>query len=192
MTDTVDIEVELELPPDFRALTIGASRDEARTKLAEQLDVRALKASAAALDALANEYAATSQWLARSGVFYAATCLGLLDGELTLATLTMAMAPMDCKDLDTAVDGIVEILGAADPEERAAKRYELPCGPAAVAVGAAVEMVLPAAEAGTEEDFPVQVASLEAWIPVPAAVDPTQQSAIVLRFSTPSMHHWEA
>jgi hypothetical protein len=125
-------------------------------------------------------------------VFYAATCLGLLDGEFTLATLTLARAEVDCRDVEIAVDGIVDVLGSDEPEERQAKRYELPCGPAAVAVGAAVEMVLPAAEAGTEQDFPVQAASLEAWVPVPAAADPTRRSAIVLRFSTPSVRHWEA
>lgn len=192
MTDTVDIEVEVELPPDFRPLTIGTSLDEAREKLTAQLNEQGVEVSAAAVDDMAEEYAAASQWLAKSGVFYAATCLGLLDGDLTLATLTLARAELDCKDLDAAVDGIVELLSAANPERRAAKRYELPCGPAAVAVEATVEMVLPAAEAGTDEDVPVPSASLEAWIPVPATIDPTQQSAIVLRFSTPSMQHWEA
>ncbi|MEY9843777.1 hypothetical protein ABH940_000841 [Streptacidiphilus sp. BW17] len=192
MTDTVEIAVELELPPDFRPLTIGTSLDEARAAVTGEIGERANEVSAAAVDALAEDYAAASQWAVKAGVFYAATCLGLLDGELTFATFTMARAELDCKDLDATVDGIVKILGAAGPEGRAAKRYELPCGPAAVAVGAAVQMVVPADEARNDEDIPVQVASLEAWIPVPATVDPMQQSAVVLRFNTPSMQHWEA
>jgi hypothetical protein len=195
MTDTAPaaaMDVELELPTDFRPMTIGIGLDEARAQLMAQLGERAGAVPPAAVDGIAKQYAAASQWLDRAGVFYAATCLGLLDGELTLATLTLTRVELDCRDVEVAVDGSVEILGTGDPEGRQAKRFELPCGPAAVAVGAAVEMVLPAAQAGTEEDFPVQVASLEAWVPVPAAADPTRKSAIVLRFGTPSVRHWEA
>jgi hypothetical protein len=196
MTDTastVDIAVELELPPDFHPMTLGVTAEEARAQLLSQLGEQTIAdVPETAIDALAREYAAASQWLERNGVFYAGTCLGLLDGELTLATLTLARTRLDCRDPELAVEGIVEVLGSADPEGRQARRYELPCGPAAVVVGAAVEMVLPAAEAGTDEDFPVPTASLEAWVPVPAAADPSRQSAVVLRFSTPSLRHWEA
>jgi hypothetical protein len=191
MTDTLDIDVQFELPSDFHPMSIGVDPDEAGVRLLAELGAQAGRVSAGALEEIAREYAAASQWLDRAGVFYAATCLGLLDGDLTLATLTLTRAELDCQDVEVAVDGIVEVLGAGDPEGRQAKRYDLPCGPAAVAVGAAVEMVLPAAQAGTEQDFPVQVASLEAWVPVPAAADPTRKSAIVLRFSTPSVRHWE-
>ncbi|WP_042412675.1 hypothetical protein [Streptacidiphilus anmyonensis] len=193
MTETTPaaVDVEFELPTEFHPLTLGSSPEEARAELVARIGRRVSDVPAAALDRLAQEYAAASQWLDQAGVCYAATCLGLLDGELTLATLTLARAELDCRDPEV-VDRIVEVLGAGDPEKRQAKRYDLPCGPAAVAVGAAVETVLPAAEAGTDEDFPVPIASLEAWVPVPAAADPTRRSAIVLRFSTPSLRHWEA
>lgn len=194
LTDAIamPIDVELELPPDFHQMAIGLTPAAARAQLLARLGERAAEVPGAAVDGLADEYAAASAWLERAGVLYAATCLGLLDGELTLATLTLARAELDCRDPELAVDGVVEVLGSADPDGRQARRYELPCGPAAVAVGVAVEMVLPAAEAGTEQDFPVPVASLEAWVPVPATVDPTRRSAVVLRFGTPSVRHWEA
>ncbi|MHA6762969.1 hypothetical protein [Streptacidiphilus sp. PAMC 29251] len=186
-------EVDFRLPPDFREIIAGASPEEARDAVTARYGPEVMATiPAVLLDAAVAVYEEASARLGREGVFYAAGCLGLIDGDLTLSSLTVARTQVDCPSPGTAVDGVVRIMGRGQGSDlRQAKRYELPAGPAAVVVESSVGLLLPAADLGTDEDLPLQVATLQAYIPVPRAADPTAGTMVVVTFSTPSVRHWE-
>ncbi|MFC1420206.1 hypothetical protein [Streptacidiphilus cavernicola] len=187
-------EVDFRLPSDFREILTGASAEEAAAAVAARLGPDALATvPAARLDAAVAEYLAASELLEQEGVFYAAGCLGLLDGELTLSSLTLARIEADCADPGTAVEGVVRIRRRGQgSDRRTADRYDLPAGPAAVVIESSTGLLLPAADLGAPADLPLPVATLQAYLPVPRAVDPAGRTMLVVTFSTPSVRHWDA
>ncbi|MEZ0090594.1 hypothetical protein [Streptacidiphilus sp. EB129] len=197
-TTRPDVEVEFQLPPDFREILAGASPEQARAAVVERFGPDAVAAlPALVLEAAVAEYLTASHWLEEAGVFHASACLGLIDGAPTLSSLTLARVNADAGspvfgDPETTVAGIIETMGRGPGgATRDARRYDLPCGPAAVVVESAVGLVLPAADVGTESDLPVPVATLQAYVPFPAEVAPDQDALLVVTFSTPSIQHWE-
>ena len=189
-----DIEVDFRLPADFREILTGASVEEARAAVVARYGPEVLATiPPALLHSAVAEYRAASRQLEQEGVFYAAGCLGLLDGELTLSSLTMARVEADCADPETAVEGVLLVRGRGQgSERRSARRYDLPAGPAAVVIESSVGLLLPAVDLGTDSDLPLQVATVQAYVPVPRAVDPARRTMVVVTFSTPSVRHWDA
>ncbi len=188
-----DVEVDFRLPSDFQEILAGASAEEARAAVTARYGPEAAAGlPPALLDAAVAEYLTASELLEQEGVFYAAGCLGLLDGELSLSSLTLARIEADCADPETAVEGVLRIRRRGQgSDQRTADRYDLPAGPAAVVIESSVGLLLPAADLGTDADLPLQVATLQAYLPVPRAADPSGRTMIVLTFSTPSVRHWD-
>lgn len=193
-SDASDIAIEFQLLPDFKEILPGVSSSEARAAVVDRYGPEVVATlPAALLDEAASQYEALSALLQRTGIFHASVCLGRIGEELTLSSLTFGRMEVDCADPGIAIAGILRIKGRGQgADRREARRYDLPCGPAAVVIETAVGVVLPAAELGTAEDLPLPVATLQAYIPVPNEVDRSRRSMVVVTFSTPSIQHWEA
>lgn len=67
---------------------------------------------------------------------------------------------------------------------------DLPCGKAVIVIEQNPSLRMPAELTETGEDIPIDVAQLQAFIPVPQQAVPGAQEMLVLTFSTPSTDHW--
>ncbi|GAA1150655.1 hypothetical protein F4556_004551 [Kitasatospora gansuensis] len=187
-----EYRIRFELPPDFREIPVGADlaelTDDLRGRIGED---RVEDTDPVLLKQLLIGYRRTSWQLAETGAYYAASCFGLIDeGRPSAASLLISHQEVDCSDPETAVAGIIEIRRRGS-DRRQLQRYELPCGPAAVEIELDEPLMVPAAVSPTGADVPIPVATLQAWIPVPAEADPTRRSLTVVTFSTPSVQDWE-
>jgi hypothetical protein len=189
-TSSADFQIEFQLPSDFREIHPTTSREEAESAVQERLGGTTLSGDAS--DEAARQYLAASQVLARTGVLYAATYLGLLDGRPSLSAVVLATMEADCRDPDVVVEGIVQVRGGTrDAVRREAKRFDLPCGPAALVISGTDGVVISGEALGAaHKDLPVPFATLQAYVPVPRNADPGQRTLTVITFSTPSLQDW--
>ncbi|MFF4601875.1 hypothetical protein ACFY12_03830 [Streptomyces sp. NPDC001339] len=176
--------VEFSVPPDFEELEIGATDDRIRDIVQERLAGQHMPDGVA--EALLMSYEHAAHALHTAGAFYAGTCLGLIDGDPSSASLVLAATPMDGRDSRTVASGIVQISTARHGEKCAAQVWELPCGPAAVVAQPQLAVFVPGeyAESGTDEA--TFVAQAQAWIPVPR-----HRTMVTATLSTPSTDHWD-
>ncbi|MFF4649895.1 hypothetical protein [Streptomyces sp. NPDC001380] len=188
-----DYQVVFDLPPDFHDLAIGADPDEVRTALVHRIGAERVEdIPAFVLKGLLTDYEQSSRLMRELGIFHASTALGRVRDHPSASSLFLAHTEADCTDPEVAVEGVLRIRGRGPgSENRKVQRYDLPCGPAAITVEAAPGMVIPAELTESGEDEPVTVATLQAWIPVPAAADPARRSLLVVTFTTPSVQDWE-
>ncbi len=189
-----DIAIEFQLSSDFKEILPGASPSEARAAVVDRYGPEVVATlPPALLDEAVSQFEAISELLRQAGIFHASVCLGRVGERVTLSSLTFGRMEADCTDPAVAVAGILRIKGRGQGSDRRdIKRFDLPCGPAAVVIETAVGLLLPAGELGTAKDLPLPVATLQAYIPVPKEADRSRRSMVVVTFSTPSIQHWEA
>ncbi|MFD7297905.1 hypothetical protein ACFV9W_31865 [Streptomyces sp. NPDC059897] len=185
------MNVTFQIPPFFQEIVPGLDPDQARAQAAARVGHRATPLSEEDLDALGVEYARASASLAAANVFYAATCLGTIDGDLSSGTLLIARQPLSYRDPRTAVTGIGEVMERRHGPDAAVRIWDLPCGEAVLVFEQNASLRIPAEMTASGEDFPVEVAQVQAFIPVPYEAVPGAQDMIVITFSTPSTDHWE-
>ncbi|GAB7032495.1 hypothetical protein AB0G35_03655 [Streptomyces sp. NPDC021749] len=177
--------VSFEIPPFFREITVVADEDEARAAVVERVRSRLGKIGTTELEQLVTNYRLASSLTAASGVIYAATCLGTVQGEPSAGALTLAVHPQTFTERGIAAAGIARIAAGRGAGEVATEVLELPCGPAAVVIQQTEALNIPAEYAASGRDTPVETAQLQAYIPAPSS-----QELLVVTFTTPSTRHW--
>jgi hypothetical protein len=185
------VNVTFQVPPFFQEIVPGLDPDRARTAAAARAGSRAAILSEDQLDGLAAEYARASAALAAANVFYAATCLVTIGGDLSSGTLLLAREPLTYRDPGTAVAGIGEVMARRHGTDGAVRQWDLPCGQAVLVFQQSAALRIPGELTASGEDFPVEVAQIQAYVPVPHEAVPGAQDMIVATFSTPSTDHWE-
>ncbi|WP_306323319.1 MULTISPECIES: hypothetical protein [unclassified Streptomyces] len=185
------MNVTFQIPPFFQEIVPGLDPAQARTHAAARAGDRAgTVLTEAQLDSMAAEYARASATLSAANVFYAATCLVTIDDDLSSGTLLIARHPLAHRDPETAVIGIGEVM-AREHGSDAVRIWDLPCGRAVLVFEQSASLHIPAELTTNGEDLPVEVAEIQAYVPVPRDAVPGAQDMIVLTFSTPSTDHWE-
>ncbi|MDQ8708365.1 hypothetical protein RCO28_38800 [Streptomyces sp. LHD-70] len=185
------MKVTFKIPPIFQPFTPSSDAESTRAEALARMADWTTQTAQSELDELADTYSQTAALLDSAGVFYAATCLTEFHGELSSGTLTMASTPLSYNDARTATAGIAEILDATPSRERYITVLPMPCGQVTLAIDQSAALRIPAQFSRTGEDIPINVAQLQAFIPVPAEKIPGAQELITVTFSTPSTHHWE-
>ncbi|MFF0018131.1 hypothetical protein [Streptomyces sp. NPDC005374] len=188
------MNVTFRVPSFFREIMPGLDPAEARAQAGARIGRRADDLDdldEERLDSLTAEYARASSILEAANMFYAATCLGTINGDLSSGTLTIARQPLTYRDPHTAVIGIGELMTRRHGPDGAVRLWDLPCGQAVLTFQQSATLRIPADLTTAGEDLPVEVAQIQAFIPVPRETVPGAQDLIVITFSTPSTDHWE-
>ncbi|WP_329121614.1 hypothetical protein [Streptomyces sp. NBC_01465] len=185
------MRVVFEVPPFFQEITPGLDPDAAHTAAITRLGARAAALSEQELDETVTTYRLASQTLADTGVFYAATCLGTINGDGSMGTLTLARQPLTYRDARIAAEGIAEIMTSRRPGGTSTvEMLGLPCGEAVLVFDRTAALRIPAELTEYGADIPIDVAQLQAFVPVPQQTVPGAQELVVVTFGTPSTDHW--
>ncbi|KUL36421.1 hypothetical protein ADL22_24305 [Streptomyces sp. NRRL F-4489] len=186
------VQIAFEISSAFRETTPGLDLERARAEVAARAQAQGVNPTGAQLDAVAVEYQKLSQLLAEAGIRYSGTCFGQFedDGDLSLGNVTIGLQPLDYQDPDLAVAGITRILAAEHGQTAEVSTLDLPCGQAALVLRQSPELRLPAEFTAAGQDIPIEVAQLQAFIPVPQSAVPGAQTLVTVTFSTPSTDHW--
>ncbi|MGW8551591.1 hypothetical protein [Streptomyces tubercidicus] len=184
------MNITFDALPGFREMPIGLGVEEARDYLQDRAAEHGQVPPAAQIDAIASDFEKSSALLAASGVVYAATCLGTIDGDLSTGTLTLGLSPLGYNAPEVAVEGIRQVMAAKHENSADTHILTLPCGQAALVIRQVPALKIPAEVNRTGEDIPIDVAQIQAFIPVPQTVVPGAQTLATVTFSTPSIDHW--
>ncbi|MEU5302273.1 hypothetical protein ACH4YO_05675 [Streptomyces noursei] len=191
MSTEQPVEIAFEISSIFRKTTPGLNVDQARAEVAAHAQARGATPSEAQLDEMAAEYAKVSQLLAENGVRYSATCFGTFDdGDWSTGTVTIALQPLTYQAPEIAVSGMTRILAAHHGPTAEVSAIDLPCGQATLVLRQSPELRMPAEFTASGDDIPIDVAQLQAFIPVPRSAVPGAQALVTVTFSTPSTDHW--
>ncbi|MFJ8538572.1 hypothetical protein [Streptomyces sp. NPDC093591] len=184
------MNVCMQVPPFFRPITPGLSAEEARAETLARIGEQLADLDAGYVDQLVVDYQKASEALAAAGVFYAATCLGRINNEPSAGTLIIGLQPLSYADSDAAAVGIHEIMLGKRGRRALVSTRDLPCGKAVIVIDQSPSLRIPAELTVHGEDIPIDVAQLQAFIPVSQQAVPGAQEMLVLTFSTPSTDHW--
>lgn len=142
-------------------------------------------------EAAVDVYHEVSSLMGSAGAFYAATCLTEFHGEPSAASIVMASTPLSYTDPQTATAGIAEIFTSSGSGQVFSRVFSMPCGRVVVVINQRAAMRIPAECTETGEEIPVDVAQLQAFIPIPKDEVTGAQDLVTVTFSTPGTHHWE-
>lgn len=184
------MNVTMQVPPFFRPITPGMPAEEARAEATARVGSYATEMDARHLDQLVADYQKASEFLGSAGVFYAATCLGKINNEPSAGTLIVGLQPLSYPDPDIAVTGIHEIMLGKYGRRALVSTRDLPCGKAVIVIEQNPSLRIPGELTESGDDIPIDIAQLQAFIPVPQQAVPGAQEMVVLAFSTPSTDHW--
>ncbi|MEF9904409.1 hypothetical protein [Streptomyces sp. P9-A2] len=187
------IRVDFSVPVDFEDIPIGAdfetawtelNRRYARPSMTGDLDQEKLGEMARALQQV-------SCFLKEVGVVYAADCLHMFQGALSLGSLAVAVVDFPYgSDPATAARGTLRGVLESRGPEWAGSVIDTPCGPAAVFTGGQLYTLSPVFSP-TGEAVDVLTAQFHAMIPVPEEADGEGRRMCLIAFSTPNVDHWE-
>ncbi|UED86344.1 hypothetical protein [Streptomyces profundus] len=179
------MNVSFDVPAGFTSIPPGMTPEES----AAYADARAAgskeQPETPEADALERTHV-VSQVLSRAGALYAGAAFGLIDEDLSAATLlvTAQRFPYGL-DAVVAAEGTMQALVAERGPDWTGEVRQLPCGqPAAIVVGGRL-YELPDVQPA------VPFAELQAFIPVPEHPSLPEQAMLVVSFSTPAARHWE-
>ncbi|WP_043265884.1 hypothetical protein [Streptomyces sp. CT34] len=186
------VQITFEISSAFRETTPGLNPEQASAEVAARAEAQGAVLPGGQLDAIAAEYQKVSQLLAETGVRYSGTCFGTFDddGDLSMGTVTIAVQPLAYQDTGVAVAGMTKVLAAKHGTSAEVSTIGLPCGQATLVLRQSPELRMPAEFAASGEDIPIDVAQLQAFIPVPQSAVPGAQTLVTVTFGTPSTDHW--
>ncbi|GGW84618.1 hypothetical protein [Streptomyces noursei] len=184
------MNIAFELPSVFREIKTGMSREEARQEVVSRAAAKGIDRPAGEIDDVTGLYERASAMLLADGVVYAASCHGEFNDERSTGTLTIGLNPLAYADESVAVEGIREVMAKKRANFAEVSLLELPCGKAVVAIQQTPALRIPGEFTTAGQDIPVDVAQLQAFIPVPQEAVPGAQTLVTITFSTPSIDHW--
>ncbi|MFI7097833.1 hypothetical protein ACIBK8_00505 [Streptomyces sp. NPDC050161] len=184
------VHVTFEIPSAFRGTTPGLDAEEARAEVTARAQAQGRELPDGVIEELTAEYRKVSALLAESGVRYSATCFGQFNDEWSMGTLTIGMTPLAYRDTEIAVVGMTKIFAAKHGPNAEVSSLPLPCGLATLVIQQPTALRMPAEFTASGEDVPIDVAQLQAFIPVPQSAVPGAQTLVTVTFSTPSTDHW--
>lgn len=186
------VHVAFEVPSIFHSVTPGLPPEQARAEIAARAQAQGAALPDERIDEIAAEYQKVSTVLAEAGVIYSASCFGQFgeDGDWSMATLTVGLTPLSYRAPEVATAGMTKILAAQHGQNAEVDTLTLPCGQATLVLRQSPALRLPAEFAESGEDTPIDVAQLQAFIPVPPNAVPGAQALVTVAFSTPSTDHW--
>ena len=185
------MKVAFEIPSIFRPIAPSLDAEAARAEVLSRITAGEVRSLPAESEAAVDVYHEVSTMMGSAGVFYAATCFTEFHGELSAASIVMASTPLSYTDSQTATAGIAEILAYSGSGQAFTRVFSMPCGGVTVAINQRAAMRIPAEYTETGEDIPVDVAQLQAFIPIPKDKVAGAQDLVTVTFATPSTHHWE-
>lgn len=176
-------QVRFEIPDDFVELELDA--DEARVQ--EIVRARAEEHATAEwfVEGVIAAYRETVLSLRSANALYAGTCMGLIEGRLSMASLVLSSSPTPHSDAQVAVSGIMQAQLARHGTSCAAQKWSLPCGPAVVIARPEIAVFVPGEHSESGEDEATAVALAQAYVPVPG------DGLLFVTLSTPMTEHWE-
>ncbi|MGG2458474.1 hypothetical protein ACO0M4_01340 [Streptomyces sp. RGM 3693] len=184
------MNIAFELSSAFKEIKAGLSREEARQEVVSRAAAKGIDRPAGEIDEVTDLYERASAMLLADGVVYAASCHGEFDDERSTGTLTIGLSPLAYADASVAVEGIREVMAKKRANFSEVSLLELPCGNAVVAIQQTPALRIPGEFTTTGQDIPIDVAQLQAFIPVPQEAVPEEQALVTITFSTPSVDHW--
>ncbi|MGW1378117.1 hypothetical protein ACWD6P_28120 [Streptomyces sp. NPDC002446] len=185
------VRVAFEVPSIFHRITPGITPEQTRAEVAARAQAQGAAFPDERIDEIAAEYQKVSALLAKVGVIYSASCFGRFDdGDWSTGTLTIGLAPLSYEDPEIPVAGMTKILAAQHGQSAEVSAITLPCGQATLVIRQSPDLRLPAEFTQSGEDMPIDVAQLQAFIPVPPSAVPGAQTLVTVTFSTPSTDHW--
>ncbi|MFG2223784.1 hypothetical protein [Streptomyces sp. NPDC048644] len=185
------VHVAFDIPSVFRETTPGLDTQRAHAEVMAHADAQGgSDLPAERIDQMVAEYEKNSAMLAAAGVRYSATCFGQFDDEWSMGTLTIGMTPLAYRDTEIAVAGMTKIFAAKHGPNAEVSSLPLPCGLATLVIQQPTALRMPAEFTASGEDVPIDVAQLQAFIPVPQSAVPGAQTLVTVTFSTPSTDHW--
>lgn len=190
MSAMSSVRVSFEISSAFRRITPGLNAEQTRAEAAARAEAQGARLTEEQMEAIVMEYQKASTMLAENGVCYAGSCFGLLDGDWTMGALTIGLSPLSYRTPEIAVAGMTKILAAEHGQRAEVSALTLPCGEATLVIKQSPDLRLPAEFTEGSEDLPIDVARLQAFIPVPPSVVPGAQTLVTVTFSTPSTDHW--
>jgi hypothetical protein len=189
----VTIRIDFVVPTEFEEMPLGMDFDTAWAEVTSRTvrDSLVGKRDQRALTEMTHSLQRISSALAEAGVVYTATCLHVLEGELSLGALAVAVIDFPYgSDAHTAARGVMHGMLAARGPGWDGSVIEAPCGQAAVLTGMQ-NYVLPAVFSPTGEEAEVPVVQFHALVPVPPfQAGATDRRMCLLAFATPTPGHW--
>ncbi|MEU9121334.1 hypothetical protein AB0C96_16025 [Streptomyces sp. NPDC048506] len=184
------VHVAFEISSLFQRTTPGLDLEQARAEVVARTQGQGAAFPDERIDDITVEYQRISAMLAESGVLYAASCFGRFDGDWSMGSLVIGLQPLSYRDPEIAVAGMAKILAAEHGPSAEVSAIALPCGQATLVIRQSPDLRLPAEFTESGEDIPIDVAQLQAFIPVPPDAVPGAQTLVTVVFSTPSTDHW--
>ncbi|MEU4849782.1 hypothetical protein [Streptomyces gilvosporeus] len=184
------MNIAFELSAAFKEIKVGLSHEEARQEVAARAEAKGIDRPEGEIGVVAGLYERTSATLLTEGVVYAASCHGQFDNERSTGTLTIGISPLVYADVSVAVEGIREVMKKERANYAEVSIVKLTCGQAVVVIQQTPALRIPGEFTTTGQEIPVDVAQLQAFIPVPQDDVPGEQTLVTVTFSTPSIDHW--
>ncbi|MFF8368861.1 hypothetical protein ACF05W_08475 [Streptomyces lydicus] len=184
------VQVSFEISPIFQRITSGLDPERARAEVTARIHAQGAAVPDELIDEITAEYQKVSTMLADTGVLYSGSCFGQFDGDWSMGSLTIGLQPLSYRDPEVAIAGMTKILAAEHGRHADVSALTLPCGQATLVIRQSPDLRLPAEFSDSGEDLPIDVAQLQAFIPVPPSSVPGAQTLVTLTFSTPSTDHW--
>ncbi|MFI1617069.1 hypothetical protein ACH4VT_08825 [Streptomyces lydicus] len=184
------VQVSFEISPIFQRITSGLDRERARAEATARIHAQGAAVPDELIDEITAEYQKVSTMLADTGVLYSGSCFGQFDGDWSMGSLTIGVQPLSYRDPEVAIAGMTKILAAEHGRHAEVSAITLPCGWATLVIQQSPDLRLPAEFSDSGEDLPIDVAQLQAFIPVPPSSVPGAQTLVTVTFSTPSTDHW--
>ncbi|MFI1430814.1 hypothetical protein [Streptomyces lydicus] len=184
------VQVSFEISPIFQRITSGLDPEHARAEVTARLHAQSAAVPDELIDEITAEYQKVSTMLADTGVLYSGSCFGQFDGDWSMGSLTIGVQPLSYRDPEVAIAGMTKILAAEHGRHAEVSAITLPCGRATLVIRQSPDLRLPAEFSDSGEDLPIDVAQLQAFIPVPPSSVPGAQTLVTVTFSTPSTDHW--
>ncbi|MDT0343222.1 hypothetical protein [Streptomyces litchfieldiae] len=181
--------VHFDVPLGFSSMPMGMSMEQSQLYLRERL--RDAGEMAAEIEPqAARRIHDISHLLNQAGVIYAGGSLGRVGDQPSVATLLITAQNFSYgSDTRIAAEGAMLAFTAARGKDWTGQVYDLPCGPAALAMGIRAQPLPPPEESADPAYAPV--AELHAFVPVPDHATAADQYMLTATFTTPSVQHWE-
>lgn len=184
------MKIEFEVPQSFGIVEPLVDGETGRDALQARLGGAFREFSAEEAADLASALECMSRLYYASGTFYAANCRAEIAGDATIAMLNMAKNSVSFRDPFVAVEGIVESFSRGARTSHT-DMLNMPCGPAAVKIRSYPGLRIPADLLQAEQDLPVELGELQAYVPVPPKKDTWGEELVVITCVTPSIRHWD-
>ncbi|MFF4601742.1 hypothetical protein ACFY12_03145 [Streptomyces sp. NPDC001339] len=184
------VRVAFEVPTIFQRITPGLDPEQARTEVMARAQAQGVEIPDERIDEIATEYQKVSTLLAAAGVLYSGSCFGQFDNDGIMGSLTIGLQPLSYRDPEIAVAGMTKIFTAEHGQNAEVSAITLPSGQATLVIRQSPDLRMPGEHTESGEDLPIDVAQLQAFIPVPQSAVPGAQTLVTVTFSTPSTDHW--